>query len=195
MTGMLLLPAAGRAQVAWDAPLLLPPMPEPGLGIFLADTWRGGLGVIGMWRPAPSGWGLRFGIAEERGDGDIAALGGIDFVGRLNRATSDFPIDIDWVFGAGLGVGDNVLVSFPLGITGGHTFRGEGATFKPYVAPRVVLDAFFRDNERDDDSDLDLGFTLDLGIDLRLSRSTSGVLIRFGASLGDREAVGVGLVF
>lgn len=177
--------------------MLLPPLPEPGFGIFLADTYGGGIGVIGTWRSSGWNYGLRFGIAEEAGDDGIAVLGGLDYTGRVNRATTDFPIDIDWLLGAGLSVGDNVLVSFPFGLTGAHSFQGEGATFTPFVTPRVVLDAFFNDDEGGDDSDLDLGFTLDLGLDLRLHSggALSGVTIRFGASLGDREAVALGLVF
>ena len=192
IAGALLAPAAARAQVGWESPMLLPPMSEPGFGIFLADVHLGQLGVIGTWRARSWNYGLRFGIAEDGGpDDDIAVLGGVDFTGRINRASADFPLDVDWIFGAGASAGDDVLLSFPLGLTAGHTFRGEGATFIPYISPRIVLDAFFG-GEGDDDSDLDLGLAVDLGLDLRL---LGGVTVRFGASLGDREAVAVGLVF
>jgi hypothetical protein len=190
-----LWPAAVSGQVAWDSPLLLPPRPQPGAGIFLADMAGGGLGVIGMWRSAAWNYGVRLGLAEDRDD-DVSVFGGLDYTGRVNRATNDFPIDIDWVFGAGLAIGDAVLVSLPLGLTGAHTFVGDGARFTPYFTPRVVLDAWFGDDGRD--SNLRLDFAFDLGLDLRLTGGggpLGGTTIRFGATLGDREAIALGLVF
>jgi hypothetical protein len=186
------VPATANGQVAWESPMLLPPAPQSGFGIFLADTWAGGLGVIGTWRGSSPSWGLRFGIAEDnRGpDDDIAALGGVDFMGRIHRSNAEFPLDVDWLFGAGGSVGDNLWLSFPLGLTLGHTFRGESADFVPFIAPRVVLDAFFIDEAPGDDSDIDLDMGVDLGLDLRLR----SVTIRFAGSFG-RDAVAVGIVF
>lgn len=43
-----------------------------------------------------------------------------------------------------------------------------------------------------DMDDSDLGFAVDLGFDVALSR---GWLLRFGASLGDHEALAFGIVF
>jgi hypothetical protein len=133
---------------------------------------------------------VRGGIAEESGaDDDLAIFAGIDFDGSLTRSTNEFPLDIDWVIGAGLGIGDNVLISVPAGLSVGHVFTGDGVTFTPYATPRVVLDAFIGD-DTDDDVELDLAF--DLGLDLRF---TNEFTIRFGATLGDREAVAIGVVF
>ncbi|MEX1184851.1 MAG: hypothetical protein WEF86_16715 [Gemmatimonadota bacterium] len=184
------------AQAAWDSPLLLPPRPADGLGIFLTDMHGGGLGVLASWRSPIWNYGLRAGIAEGAGDDDLSIFGGVDYSGPINAATADFPIDIDWVLGAGLGVGDGVRVSFPLGLTGGHTFRGNSASFAPYITPRVVLDAWFGGDEGGQDADLD--FAVDLGLDLNITGGggpLAGTTIRFGASLGNREAVGIGLVF
>lgn len=188
----LLLLTTGRAtaQIAWDGPYLVPPRAPAGFGIYLMDVHGGSLGVMGAWRSRTGSYGLRAGIAESSDD-DIGAFGGIDFSGRVSRANSDFPLDVDWVFGAGLGVADWVRVSVPLGLTLGHTFRGDGATFTPYITPRVFLDAAF-DRGGDDDTDTDLGLAIDIGLDLRFTR---GLVVRFGASLGDREAVAIGLVF
>ena len=188
---LLLTTGRAAAQIAWDAPYLVPPAAPPGFGLYLMDVHGGGLGVMGAWRSRTGSYGLRAGIAEARGD-DIGAFGGVDFSGRITRANSDFPLDVDWVFGAGLGGADWVRVSVPLGLTLGHTFRGDGATFIPYITPRIILDAAF-DRGPDDDTDTDLGLAVDLGLDLRFPRT--GFIVRFGASLGDRDAVAIGVVF
>jgi hypothetical protein len=192
--GVLLAVPAERAgaQVAWDAPWLVPPSPTPGFGIFLVDPYGGDLGVAATWRSPTARYGLRGGIADDVA-GDIGGFGGIDFSGRITRANRDFPLDVDWIFGAGLGVGDWVRVSVPFGINLGHTFRDADAAFTPYFTPRVIFDARFDDDDRgrDDDSSADLEFAADIGLDLRFTR---GFLVRFGGTLG-RDAVAIGLVF
>jgi hypothetical protein len=191
----LAVPGLASGQAAWDAPLLLPPRPQPGLGLFLADMAGGGLGILGTWRSTTWDYGLRFGLAEGSGDEDLTVFGGADFMGLINTATSDFPLDIDWVVGAGAGIGDGVLISVPAGITLGVSFQGEDARFIPYVTPRVILDAAFGNDQRD--SELDLGVAVDIGLDLRLMRGgpLAGRSIRFGASVGDHNALAVGIVF
>ena len=191
----LAVPGAAHAQAAWDAPLLLPPRPQPGLGIFLGDMSGGGLGVLGTWRSSTWDYGLRLGLAEGTGDEDLTVFGGADFMGPINTATSDFPVDIDWVAGVGAGIGDGVLISVPAGLTLGFSFQAEEARFIPYLTPRVLLDAAFGQANRD--SDLDLGLAVDLGLDLRLMRGgpLAGKSIRFGASIGDRDALALGIVF
>ena len=189
---LLLVPVGGSAQIAWASPMLLPPSPPDGLGVYLVDVEGGDLGVLGTWRSPTRNFGLRAGIAEGRGN-TLGVFGGVDFVGDLTRATEEFPIDIDWVFGAGMGVVDGALISIPLGLSLGHSFENEGVGFVPYLTPRVILDACIDCGRfRPSDDDVSLEFAVDLGLDLRLNRS---FLIRFGASLGDREAVAIGLAF
>lgn len=195
MAAVLAVPGVAHAQAAWDAPLLLPPRPQPGIGIFLADMAGGGLGILGTWRSTTWDYGLRLGLAEGSGDEDLTVFGGADFMGPINTATSDFPLDIDWVVGAGAGIGNGVLISVPAGLTLGFSFQGEDARFIPYFTPRVILDAAFGNDQRG--SDLDLGVAVDLGLDLRLMRGgpLAGKSIRFGASIGDHNALAVGIVF
>jgi hypothetical protein len=194
LAAALVLPAGASAQTAWDSPLLLPPRPQPGLGIYLADMHAGGLGVLGAWRSSTWNYGLRFGLSEGSGDEDVAVFGGVDYTGLINTATSDFPLDVDWMFGAGAGISDGVLFSVPLGLTLGVSFQGEDARFVPFMTPRVVLDAFFGNDVRG--SGLDLDFAVDVGLDLRLMRGPlAGKSIRFAASLGDRDALAAGVVF
>lgn len=195
VSACLALPVSASAQAAWDSPLLLPPRPQPGLGIFLADMEGSGLGVLGTWRSSTWNYGLRFGLAEGSGDEDVSVFGGVDYMGPINTASSDFPLDIDWVLGAGAGIGDGVRLSVPAGLSLGFSFQGEDARFIPYITPRVIMDATFGHADRD--SDLDLGVAVDLGLDLRLLRggALAGKSIRFGASVGDRDALAIGIVF
>ncbi|HEX6559342.1 MAG TPA: hypothetical protein VF021_07760 [Longimicrobiales bacterium] len=187
LSGMLLFGAGRAAAQAWDAPYYVPPAVTPGLGIYLMDVAGGDLGVGLTWRPRAGSFGLRAGIAETPVN-DIGVFGGIDFSGPITRSNYNFPLDVDWVFGAGLGVSDYVLVTVPLGVTLGHTFHGQGASFTPYLTPRVSLDAAFNNGN----SDADLALTVDFGLDLRFSQR---FLVRFGAAMGDHEALGIGLVF
>jgi hypothetical protein len=195
LAAALVLPVGASAQTAWDSPLLLPPRPQPGLGIYLADMHAGGLGVLGAWRSSTWNYGLRFGLSEGSGDEDVAVFGGVDYTGLINTASSDFPLDVDWLFGAGAGISDGVRFSVPLGLTLGVSFQGEDARFVPFMTPRVVLDAFFGNDARG--SELDLDFAVDVGLDLRLMRggAMAGKSIRFAASLGDRDALAIGVVF
>jgi hypothetical protein len=184
----LALAGEARAQVAWDSPILLPPRPEAGTGIYLLDAHRAGLGVLGTWRGPGQNIGLRLGIAEGRRDG-VAILGGIDLVSALATAGPAFPLDISWFTGVGAGMDDWVLVTVPLGLSLGRTFHGDGVRFTPYLAPRLLLDGHFDRGDRDG---LELNLAIDLGFDLSFQPAWS---LRFGASVGDRGGLAVGILF
>jgi hypothetical protein len=188
---MLLLVLAGpaRAQAAWDSPMLLPPIPNAGFGVFLMDAEGGGVGVLGLYRSSLWNYGLRAGIAESGRENRISVFGGVDYSGPITRETPDFPLNVDWVFGAGLSFDERVRVSLPLGLTTGRSFVGEGAVFTPYATPRIVLDGYIG-GEGERRSALELA--VDIGLDLDV---VQGFLIRFGASLGRRNAVALGLFF
>jgi hypothetical protein len=185
----MLAAAPAKSQVAWDSPLMVAPNTPAGWGLYLVDPHPGGgIGVMTSWRSAtaPGGLGFRLGLAEGRRD-RLAVYGGLDVSGMLLRRSPDFPMDMAWVTGAGLAVGDDVLLSFPLGIALGRDFDADNVWFNPYVSPRLVLDAFFGD-----DSDLDLRLVMDLGLDLAFD---PGWAIRFGGSVGDRSALAIGMSF
>lgn len=188
---LLALPGEGRAQVAWDTPLLVPPAPPPGLGVYLMDAYGGKLGVMGAWRASYWNFQVRAGLAEDSPGGDLAVFGGVDYSGAVTRDTRDFPLDIDWIVGAGASIGDGAWLSFPAGLVVGHTFVAENVRFTPYLSPRVMLDAFL-DTGGEDGSDMDLDFAADLGLDFRFSNA---LLFRFGGTLGDRDGVAIGVVF
>jgi hypothetical protein len=185
------VPLPARAQIAWETPMLMSPNPPSGLGLYLMDAAGGDIGLMMSWRGTGSSWGLRGGIAEAQDD-DFGVFGGLDFSGDVHHETQSFPLDVDWFTGIGVGASDAGLLTVPLGLTFGHTFSENNAVFLPYIAPRIFLDAFFGD---DRDDEVDLGLAIDLGVDLRLSRSANAPVIRFGASLGDHEGFALGVVF
>lgn len=196
--GTALLLAAGwvegvEAQVAWDSPQLISPATPAGLGIHLVEAHPGdGLGVLLTWRgsPAPGGVGFRLGLAEDTRD-NLAVFGGADFSGMFYRHTQDFPLDVLWATGVGVGVGDYAIISVPFGVALGRSLDADGVIFTPYFSPRIFLDAFLGDRNPRRDS-LDLGFALDLGADVAFGRSFT---LRFAASLGDRETLAIGMAF
>jgi len=185
------LPAEG--QVAWDSPQLISPATPGGLGIYLVEAHPGdGLGVLTTWRGSrgPDGVGFRLGIAEGRGD-DLSVFGGVDFSGVFYPHTNEFPLDVMWASGVGLGVGNYAILSVPFGVVLGRSLDADGVVFTPYFSPRLFLDAFLGDdNDRRDN--LDLGFAMDIGADVAFGASFD---LRFAASLGDRETLAIGLVF
>src|SRR5690606_41595408 len=126
----------------------------------------------GRWRGGSSRLGVRSGIAGQDFGDDVTSLcGGLDGRGRVTRASADFPLEVDWVAGAGFGIEDDVLLTFPFGVTLGRRLPAEGATFTPYGTPRLMVDACIGD---DDDlpprrgcfggDDIDLDFAIDLGV-------------------------------
>jgi hypothetical protein len=179
--------SAASAQIRWDSPFLTPPRPTAGYGLFLVDVAGGGLGAMFTWIPTTTSWGLRLGIADAPRD-QVGVFAGGDVSGAITRSNTEFPLDMDWVFGVGASVADFVVLSVPVGLTLGHTFTGQGVTFTPYLTPRLVLDAQF---DTDDDN-LNLDFTFDIGFDLRVRNDWT---VRFGATLADREALAIGIVF
>ncbi len=191
----LLTTSEANAQVPWEAPLMVGPGSPAGLSILLTDPGQGaGIGVFAHWqgRGQRSRVGYRIGLAEERrGDRDdrLAVFGGVDVSAPLLSHSQEFPLDLIWVAGIGAGFGDNALVSIPFGVSLGRALTSEGVWFHPYFTPRVVVDAYLGDNDRDD---LDLGFVVDIGADFAFSGNWA---VRFGASVGDRDGLAIGLTF
>lgn len=186
-------PAAG--QVAWESPLLVHPHVPAGWSVFLMDPHPGDdVGVMASWRtaPRPVGFGVRAGLGEGAG-GDLAVFGGLDASGTIVEYTDEAPLDLIWVLGGGLSISDHLLISFPAALMAGWNLSTEAADFRPYVGPRVVLDAWMGDDSgrgRGGDDDLDLELAVDLGLDVAFN---GGWVVRFGVSAGDREALAVGL--
>jgi hypothetical protein len=185
-------PAEG--QLPWDAPILVSPQTPPGWGVYLVDPeFDNGIGFLTTWRGGGP-LGFRVGLAEDAGD-DLSVYGGVDYSQGLVEAGTVFPLYVSWVTGAGFGVGDDAILSFPLGISLGRAFQAETTIFNPYVTPRLVLDA--RLGQEDPESgrghdDLDVDLAVDFGLDLSFD---PGWAVRFGVSGGDRDAVAIGISF
>lgn len=175
------------AQVAWDAPLLVPPRVDAGFGVYLMDPDGGDIGVMGTWRPEQTRLGLRAGLADDAAD-DVSFFAGADFSRLIATVSREFPLDVAWVIGGGAGFGDHVLFSFPAALTVGRTFSDDDAHFTPFASPRVMLDVAIGDG----DDEFDLGLAFDLGLDVAFQPDWK---VRFGATFGDREALGIGVVF
>jgi hypothetical protein len=187
----LALVGEARAQVVWDSPMLVSPRTVAGTGLYLVEPHRAGLGILGTWRGAPHGLGFRLGVADGGGDG-IAVLGGVDMVAPLATVSPDFPLDLSWYSGIGAGYDRWLVVTVPLGLTIGRTFGAPDLRFTPYLSPRLVADAHLDRDPPDERNRLRLGLAVDLGVDLAFQ---PGWTIRFGAGLGDRGGIGIGIIF
>lgn len=179
------------AQVPWESPLLIGPASPGGVSLFLIDPGEG-LGAMGQWQASGTGRpvGFRIGLAETHDD-RISVFGGVDFTGHLLSHSADFPLDVIWVTGLGVGVQGDAVLTIPFGVSMGRLVTEEGFWFHPYLAPRLVVDAYLGDDETDQHShdDLDLGFALDVGADFSFTGSWA---IRLGASVGDRDGLAIG---
>ena len=180
-------PAPSVAQAVWDSPSFLHPSAPSGLTVAVTDASPGdGLGVLAIWRgaAAPAGLGFRAGISEAPGD-DVVALFGVDVSGSLSGVMGANGPEALWWTGAGVAAGDDFSASLPLGLVFGWTARDQGVSFMPYVGGHVALDVLLGDQD-----DLDLDGAVDLGLDLAFA---SGWTFRFGAALGGRDALGIGV--
>lgn len=178
------LPASG--QIAWEAPPLVSPVVPAGVSLFLIEPAGGDLGGLLTYRHAagPVGLGYRIAVAEDN-SGDVAVAAGIDVSGFLARAVEGSGIDVMWWSGGGLGVGDEIVVTVPVGALAGWSGGDGNAVISPYAGGHLALDIVTGGGDN-----LDLGAAFDLGIDIRFS---SGWILRFGGSLGDRDALAIGM--
>lgn len=180
-------PAPASAQYAWDGPSLVGPHAPKGLSALLVGNDPGGaLGVLAHWRrdSASLGLGYRGGLVQGDDD-DLAAFGGVDVSGVLAESLEDADVQVLWWSGLGAGLGDELAISVPAGLVAGWRGFGDGNAFAPYAGAHVALDFATGDGDN-----VSLDASLDLGLDLTL---TSGWVVRFGASLFGRDAVGVGI--
>lgn len=175
------------AQIAWEAPPLVSPAAPAGVSLFLFNPHGGDLGGLLTFRHAagPVGMGYRLALADDNSDG-IAISGGLDFSGYLSRAVEGSEVDVMWWSGAGLGVGDETVVTFPIGAILGWTGGDGSTTLSPYGGGHLALDISSVEGDN-----VDLSGAVDVGLDLGLS---SGWLIRFGATFGDRDAIAIGFL-
>ena len=176
------------AQTLWDAPPLVSHVVPAGVSLFVINPAGGDLGGLVTFRhdAGPVGLGYRFAISDQDGSsGDLAVAGGVDISGFLSRAVEGSEIDVMWWSGAGIGIGNETVVSLPVGALIGWSGQGGDVILSPYGGGHVTLDISTSDMDN-----VHFGGSFDLGLDIVLS---SGWLIRFGASLGDRDALALGV--
>jgi hypothetical protein len=177
------------AQVPWDAPPLVSSVSPAGVSLFLLRADGGRLGGLVTLRhdAGPVGLGYRLAVTEEAGPKDIALAAGVDISGLLSRGVEGAPVDVVWWSGAGVGHGDETLLSIPLGLLVGWSGSGDdGVIFSPYAGGHVALDESTADNDS-----VDFQGAIDLGADIVM---TSGWMLRFGATIGStgRDALALG---
>jgi hypothetical protein len=187
-------PAAAYGQIAFDTPRLISPRGPSGLGVYWlrAETLPGdGDGVLVTWAPSalPDGVRLRGGAGEGAG-GDLAGFGGFDVQAPLLRGGADLPLDLDWYTGIGVGAGNYVLVSLPLGLSGAISWSAGSVWLSPYVAAGVAADLRLGEFERAEE--FEVLPAADIGLDLALDAARRFV-IRAAASIGDRQSTAVGV--
>jgi hypothetical protein len=190
-----LLPVPSAAQTAWESPRLLSPQPIGGTGFFYvryAALPGDGHGGFLTWRPSAlqRGVSIRAGAAEGAG-GVVAGFGGIDVNVPLAARTESRPIDLSWNAGAGVAVGEYLIVSVPVGLAAGRAWESGPVWLSPYVAMRAAMD--LRLGEEAPEDEFEVGPGLDVGLDAAFDAARH-VILRFSASLGDRSAVAAGIV-
>ncbi len=186
---------AVHAQILWDAPRMIGPESPAGLGFYWLRA--GGLpddgdAVFGTWAlPGFGGSVLVRGGAGEGAFGETAAFGGVDLRTPLARHTDSQPLDLEWTGGAGVGVGEYLLVSVPMGIAAGRSWSSGSVWFAPYVSAGLALE--YRTGDEAPDDDFDVQATAGVGLDLAFDEARRFVL-RAAVELADRQALAVGFV-
>lgn len=185
-----------RAQVH-DVPSFQTPYGETGYGLHLIFQTRSDIGALFTWRRAGTDLNLGFrGGLLERG-GEVGLLVGVELSNALVRADEEFPLDVAWVSGVGLGTVpalDFTILRIPFGVSlGRRVILDDGGTeLVPYIHPRLGLDLLSRDRPDRSGTDARLSVDVDLGMDVQL---TERAFLRFAVTLGRNDAVGVGLGF
>ncbi|MBT8488725.1 MAG: hypothetical protein KJO65_07890, partial [Gemmatimonadetes bacterium] len=132
---------------------------------------------------------LRGGLGEGATD-ELAGFGGINVRSLLARHDESQPLDIGWNAGIGGSYGEYLILSLPVGLSAGRSWSSGAVWFAPYVGLGAVLD--YRRGEEAPDDEFALEPNAEVGMDLAFDTSRH-IVLRAAASLGDRQAVAVGL--
>jgi hypothetical protein len=196
---LLSMPPAVHAQIAWDTPRLIGPESPGGLGVLRlrSDVPEGRTdGATATWAlPGTDGRVILRGGAGLDDDDRVSVLGGIDLRTPLARHTEEQPLDLEWYAGIGGGGGAGseqyMLVTLPLGVSAGRAWTSGSVWLAPYVALGVALDLGIGEEDAPDD-ELTASPAADLGVDFALAAGRR-FIIRVATSLGDRQALALGL--
>lgn len=192
-----LLPASARAQVAWDTPRMIGPETPSGLGVhwLRAEVLPGdGDAVFGTWSLPGMGGAVTLRGGFGKGvDENNAAFGGLELRAPIARHSDTQPLDLEWSGGAGVGVGEYILVTAPVSVAAGRSWASGSVWFAPYVSVGAVLEYRYGDSDAVPDEEFEVQATAGLGADLSFDTARRFVL-RVATSLGDRQSIAVGLL-
>jgi hypothetical protein len=182
--------AAPAAAQAWDTPTFFSPRPGEDIGLYIIDAdGVSDLGFAGIWRQEGNiNLGVRAGIA-----GDDYYAVGAEFYGPLHVLGPQSPLLVSWVLGAGATFNGVTWLRIPFGASIGMDLGSANSLrIMPYVHPRVAFDLVAFDTPTGEETDTEFTFDLDLGADIGLGQQ---FVLRFGATLGDRSAIGAGVAY
>jgi hypothetical protein len=108
----------------------------------------------------------------------------------LLRKSAEFPLDLMMTYGAGASWGEYLQIALPVGISGGRMYESPTFRFNPYTSARAVAEGYA--GHARPRGDLTVALAIDVGADLTFGSARSFTL-RTGASLGDRQAVVLGI--
>lgn len=188
--GLLAGSAAPLAAQAWDTPTFFSPRPGEDLGLYVIRPGGGGdLGFAGIWRTEGNiNLGVRAGLAG----GDHFSVGS-EFHGRLDVLGPQSPLLISWILGAGATFNDVTWLRIPLGVSVGMNLGSPGSIrILPYVHPRLAFDLFAVDTPTGEETESEFNLDVDLGADIDLGQQ---FVLRVGATIGNQDAIGVGLAY
>lgn len=199
-TATLMVPALVSGQIAWDTPRMVGPDSPGGFGLFwLRAGTLPGDGDAAYARLTVPGTGGSFSLRGGFGegvDGENSAFGGVDLRAPIARHTDTQPLDIEWTGGLGVGIGleesGYILGSLPLAIAAGRSWSSGSVWFSPYVSVGGVLEYRYGDEAPDEEFGVDS--LIGVGLDVAFDRGRN-IVVSAAASVGDRQAISVGLVF
>lgn len=185
---LLLVPAAD-AHAQWDAPSFLAPRTGDDIGIYLTDPGAADFGVQGIWRQRGAlNVGVRVGYIDVEGDGVFTV--GTETWALVKRVSESFPVDASLTFGAGVSFNGGTTGEVPIGLSVGRTADLGPVDIQVYAHPRLATLFHIGASEGEDEVQFDGRF--DVGADLVVMRV---LRLRFGATVGDYDALGFGLAY
>ncbi len=193
-----MVPVAADGQILWDTPRLIGPESPRGVGFYWIRSSSLALetdaAMVTLPLPGMGGsLSLRGGVGVDSDD-QLSGFAGIDVRAPLARHTPEQPLDLEWTAGIGAGGGTDdaqyIVVTLPMGISAGRSWTSGSIWLAPYVSLGVAFDLNVGDAAPDED--FRVTPAVDIGIDLALDPGRR-FIIRAATSLGDRQALAVGL--
>jgi len=183
----------GHAQLAWDTPRLSGPDRPEGMGVYWlkAGTLPGdGDALLVTW--SPPGLGDRITLRGGAGTGVAgvsSGFAGLDWRAPIARHALGHPLDLSWAIGGGVGVGDHVMLSAPIGVSAGRSWFSGPLWLAPYASLGLAVDVRVGDYGVADR--WSVSPAADVGLDFSMGTARRFVA-RAAVSLGDRQSFVLG---